>query len=388
MRVAGKGLLDRSSSVPFTFDGVRYAGLEGDTLASALLANDVLLVGRSFKYHRPRGILTAGSEEPNALVTLGRGAGRDPNVRATVQELYEGLEARSQNRWPSLRFDAMAVNDLAAPFLGAGFYYKTFMWPRAFWEKIYEPVIRRAAGLGALSGIANADRYERAHAFCDVLIVGAGPAGLMAALVAGRAGADVIVADEDFRPGGRLLAENDFIDGMSGAAWVQDVQSELAAMDNVRLMTRTTVVGAYDQGTYGALERVGHHLAHRPDGQPLECFWRIVAKRSILAAWALERPVAFRNNDRPGIMTAGAVRAYLNRWGVSPGKMVTVFTNNDSGHRTARDLLDAGVHVAALIDSRHDAPDCAGVRVLKGAQVCDSGGRLGLESITIRSVSG
>ncbi|HBS51113.1 MAG TPA: sarcosine oxidase subunit alpha [Rhodobacteraceae bacterium] len=388
MRVAGKGLIDRGRSVPFTFDGVRYAGCEGDTLASALLANDVRLVGRSFKYHRPRGVLTAGSEEPNALVTVGRGARATPNTRATVQELYEGLQAQSQNRWPSLGFDLMSVTDLAAPFLGAGFYYKSFMWPRAFWERVYEPLIRRAAGLGALSGEADPDACERAFAFCDLLVIGAGPAGLMAALVAGRAGADVILADEDSRLGGRLLAEVEEVDGQPGHAWAQAAWDELQAMENVRLMPRTTVIGAYDGGTYGALERVGHHLGQRPDALPLECFWRIAAKRAVLAAGAIERPVGFRNNDRPGIMCAGAVRAYLNRWGVSPGRAVTVFANNDDAHRTARDLVEAGVHVAALIDSRPDAPRSDAFRVIPGAQVSDSAGRRGLESITIRSVGG
>jgi sarcosine oxidase subunit alpha len=389
MRVAGKGLIDRGAPVNFTFDGRTYRGFAGDTVASALLANNVKLMGRSFKYHRPRGVLAAGSEEPNALITIGEGARAEPNARATQVEIYEGLVARSQNAWPSLDFDVMAVNDLAAPFLGAGFYYKTFMWPKKFWEAIYEPIIRKAAGLGALSGQSNPDTYEKAFAFCDLLVIGAGPAGLMAALTAARGGADVILADEDSLMGGRLNAESGAVGHQSGAAWAAEAVAELAGMENVRLMSRTTVTGAYDGGLFGALERVNQHTAVRDGGAPLECFWRIAAKASILAAGAIERPIAFQNNDRPGIMTAGAVRTYLNRWGVSPGKRVAVFGNNDEAHKTARDLAAVGVHVVALIDSRHDAViDGAEFPVFKGAQVSNATGRKELESITIRTATG
>ncbi|TGD42008.1 sarcosine oxidase subunit alpha family protein [Pseudotabrizicola sediminis] len=383
MRIDGRGRIDRTRPVTFRFDGRVFAGYKGDTLASALIANDVRVVGRSFKYHRPRGILTAGSEEPNALVEIVGPANQTPNTRATVQELFEGLVARSQNRWPSLRFDALEVNDLAAPFLSAGFYYKTFMWPRRFWEGLYEPVIRRAAGLGSLSGRHDEGVYEKAWAHCDLLVIGAGPAGLMAALTAARAGADVILADESSEPGGRLLSDDAVIDGLSGADWVAQVLAELASLPNVRLMTRTTVTGVYDDGTYGALERVGLHRRPRPN-LPRECFWRIVAKRSVLAAGALERGIAFQDNDRPGVMLASSLPAYLNRYGVVPGQKVTLFANNDSVRATARSLMAAGVTVAAIIDPREDAPDEPGITVHKGAQVKRARGRMGLREVLVR----
>ena len=377
------GLIDRGRPLSFTFDGRSIPAFEGDTVASALLAAGVRVMGRSFKYHRPRGVMTAGSEEPNALVTVGRGAGQVPNVRATVQEVFEGLEVRSQNRWPSLNFDVLAVNDLLAPFLSAGFYYKTFMWPRSFWERVHEPLIRRAAGLGALSAEHDTAHNERAHAFCDVLVIGAGPAGLMAALTAGRAGADVILADENPRLGGRLLAEAEEVGGLAGPEWAARAEAELAAMPNVRLMPRTTVTGVYDGGTYAALERVGLHR-DGSGGGPQETFWRIVARGAVLCAGALERPVAFAGNDRPGVMLAGAVRAYLHRWGVAAGRRVAVFCNNDDAHRTARDLAGAGIEVAAVIDSRDEARPSGDFPVFSGALVVGTRGRSGLRRLTIR----
>lgn len=387
MRVDAKGRIDRTKPLTFVFDGRPYAGYKGDTLASALIANDVRVVGRSFKYHRPRGILTAGSEEPNAMVEVVGINNQTPNTRATVQELFEGLTARSQNRWPTLAYDLLEVNDLAAPFLSAGFYYKTFMWPRRFWEGLYEPLIRRAAGLGRLSGKHDEGAYEKAWAHCDILVIGAGPAGLMAALQAGRAGADVILVDESSEMGGRLLSDDGLIADMPAPEWVASVLAELSGLPNVRLMARTTVTGAYDDGTLGALERVGLHRRPRPN-LPRECFWRIVAKRSILAAGALERAIAFADNDRPGVMMAGALATYLHRYGVVPGKRITLFANNDSARSTARSLIASGVEVAAIIDSREDAPDEAGVEVHKGAQVIRARGRMGLREITLRKGSG
>ncbi|WP_062762153.1 sarcosine oxidase subunit alpha family protein [Falsirhodobacter sp. alg1] len=382
-RLAG-GLIDRTRTLSFTFDGRSYQGHPGDTLASALLANDVRLMGRSFKYHRPRGPIAAGSEEPNAMVELRRGARQEPNTRATVAELYEGLEASSQNRLGSLRFDLLAMNDLLSPFFAAGFYYKTFMWPRAFWEKLYEPIIRNAAGLGRLSMQADPDAYDKGYLHCDLLVIGAGAAGLSAALTAARAGAQVILAEEDFLLGGRLLAETHLLDEAPAGGWLAKVEAELAALPNVRIMRRTTVFGTFDHGIFGAVERVADHLP-TPGNGVRQTLWRITARRSILAAGATERHIPFANNDRPGIMLAGALRSYANRWAACPGQKVAIFTNNDDGHRTALDLAAKGVEIAGVIDTRGSVSALGNYPVFVDSVVENTRGRLGLKSVTVRS---
>jgi len=382
-RLPSGGAVDRERALNFSFDGRAYKGFAGDTLASALLANDQMLMARSFKYHRPRGVVTAGSAEPNALMTIGTGARAEPNARATVTELYDGLTARSQNRWPSLKHDFGALNNALSPFLGAGFYYKTFMWPGLFWEKFYEPLIRRAAGLGKAVMQADPDRYEKSWAHCDLLVIGAGPTGLMAALAAGRAGARVILADEGFRLGGSLLSESVSIDGRPAAGFAATVVEEFATLPSVTLMPRTTVFGWYDDMVFGAVERVQKHVAAPSPDLPMERMWRIIAKRAILATGAEERPLVFGGNDKPGVMTAGAVRSYLNRYGIAAGKQVAVFTNGGSGYRTAADLVARGIEVSAIIDARAQSIDSApqDVRVIRGSSVIATKGRHRLDGL-------
>ena len=393
-RLASGGLVDRGATLRFTFDGHEYAGHPGDTLASALLANGVRLVGRSFKYHRPRGILSAGPEEPNALVELRAGARREPNTRATMAELFDGLVATSQNRWPSLRHDLMGVNQLLAPIFAAGFYYKTFMWPASFWEKVYEPLIRRAAGLGRGAVENDPDTYEKATLHCDVLVIGAGPTGLAAALAATRAGARVVLCEEDARIGGRLLSERHVIDASPAMAWVQAAEAELEASPDCRILRRTSVFGVFD-GDYGAVERVADHLPTPPAFQPRQRVWRIAAGRHVLAAGAIERPLVFGDNDRPGVMLAGAVRSYVNRFGVLPGRRAVVFCNNDDAAGTVADLAQAGGVVAALVDARSTVPaevmriaQAAGVPVIAGGAITRVRGRLAVTGVEVTDASG
>ena len=353
-RNAEGGRIDRTRPLGFRFDGRAYQGYAGDTLASALLANGVRLVGRSFKYHRPRGIFTAGPAEPNALVELRTGDRREPNSRATEVELFDGLAAASQNRWPSLNWDLMSAAGLFSPLLIAGFYYKTFMWPPQGWLA-YERQIRRAAGLGRAPAAPDPDSYDRMNGHADVAVIGAGPAGIAAAYTAARTGARVVLLEAQAETGGRLLDEPEQIDGEDGLTWRDKALAAFAELPELTVLTRTTAFGLYDGNVIGAIERVADHLPEPPPYAVRQRYWKLRAGSVVLAAGAFERPLVFAGNDLPGVMLASAARAYVNRFAVRPGRRAVVFANNDDGYRTAIELQAGGVEVAALLDAREDA---------------------------------
>ena len=397
LRTASGGRIDRLRTIRFTFDGKPYAGHAGDTLASALLGAGVTLFGRSFKYHRPRGLISAGIDEPNALVTVLRDGTREPNVPATQLEIFDGLVAESQNRFPSLAFDLGAVNVLGAKFFGAGFYYKTFMGPvigplkgTRLWM-FCEWFIRRAAGLGHAGTAADPARYERQNAFCDVLVVGAGPAGLAATKAAALSGKRVILADFEPVMGGSANWSGEAIGGEPAADWAATAVAELAALDNVRLLPRTTVWGYYDGNTLAAIERVSDFKATPAKGEPRHRHWSIRAGTVVLATGALERPLVFPGNDRPGVMLASAAERYAAEFGVLPGRRIAIFTNNDSAYRAAATLAAAGATIAAIVDVRGSIPEAArelarkaGAELLAGHAVTDTKGGPALSGIVVR----
>lgn len=396
-RLANGGRIDRSRPVRFTFNGRTIDAYAGDTIASALLSNGIHLVGRSFKYHRPRGILSHGSDEPNALLDIDRGAGRrDPNNRATVVEAIDGLAARSQNHWPSLAFDLGAINDRLAPMFAAGFYYKTFKWPRTFWHRLYEPAIRAMAGLGVAPTESDPDRYTQRNAHCDVLVVGGGPAGLAAALAASDSGARVILADEQAELGGTLLHDpTSQIDGRAADTWRAETLATLAARPGVIVLPRTTVFGYYNHDHIAMVERVTDHLQAPPAGLPRERLWQVRAKKVVLATGAHERPLAFADNDRPGIMLAESVRAYVNRYAVAPGRQIVFAGVTASAYQAAADAKSAGLAVT-FVDVR-DPTQCGeevgelralGVEVLTGHTIIGSVGRKRVSGLIVAPVNG
>ncbi|HCX87348.1 MAG TPA: sarcosine oxidase subunit alpha [Gammaproteobacteria bacterium] len=395
-RLERGGLIDRSRRIHFKFNGRDYSGHPGDTLASALLAQGVRLFGRSFKYHRPRGVVGAGAEEPNALVQVGEGAYRTPNLRATQVELYEGLTARTVNGWPNLAFDIGAINNRLSRLLPAGFYYKTFMWPRFAWLR-YEHHIRHAAGLGHAPSLPDPDHYDKRHAHCDVFIAGAGPAGLVAALGAARAGARVMLVDEQAQLGGSLLHAPAAIGGGSGPEWVSELEAELKSCPEVTVLTRATVSGYYDHNFLVVNERRTDHVGPGQSDSRLsrERLWRVRAKQVVIATGAIERPLVFDGNDTPGVMLASAVSTYIRRYALAPGRSGAVFTNNDSGYQAALDMVSAGMDVRAVVDAREKpgasvlaAVSAHGIPVYPGSVVpAVRSGLQGLQQIELATLS-
>ncbi|MEL6958567.1 MAG: sarcosine oxidase subunit alpha family protein [Pseudomonadota bacterium] len=388
----GGRLIDRSKQVKFSFNGRQMRGYEGDTLASALLANDQMLVGRSFKYHRPRGIVASGAEEPNGLVNLGTDGHFEPNQRVTTQEVFEGLTATSQNHWPSLEFDVGAVNNKLARFLPAGFYYKMFIHPRPLWKYVYEPFIRQSAGLGQAPRDRDADVYEHFYHHCDVMIIGGGIAGLSAALAAGRAGARVLLVEQTAHWGGRAPVDGAAVDGVPAGDWVKATLEALEKMTNVVTVARCMGAGVYDHGYVLAYERLTDHVADK-DG-PRHRLWRVRAQQIVTATGAIERPLSFAGNDVPGVMLASAVRDYAVNYGASVGDRTVVVTNNDDAYRTAIALKEAGLDVPAIIDARDGAGPLAvkakalGIDVMFGKGIAHVKGGKRVEGVAVCAQAG
>ena len=347
------GLINRDKPIEFKFNGKKYIGYEGDTLASALLANGIHLIGRSFKYHRPRGFFGAGVDEPNAKMQVEINGCSEPNINATEIELVNGLSASSQNCWPSVNFDIGAINNFLNRFFPAGFYYKTFMWPKSFWYRVYEPFIRKAAGLGIASLEKDKERYEHKYEYCDLLVTGSGPAGLASAYAAAKNGAKVILAEDKPRYGGTLLTDDVTIDNLSGKDWSEKIISELKEMPNVIVKNRSQVFGYYDHNMMVMFERTGDHLEKKPKYTPRQRLWYIRAKEVLLSTGSIERPIVFGNNDTPGVFLSAAAKEYMKVYGVLIGKKPIIFTNNDSGYETAIEFKKNGVNPIVL-DTRED----------------------------------
>ena len=352
-RIKDKGYINRNKLINFQFNGKNFTGYEGDTLASALLANGIHLVGRSFKYHRPRGFFAAGVDEPNAKLQVELNGHSEPNVNATEIELVEGLSATSQNCWPSVEFDIGAINNLLNKFFPAGFYYKTFMWPKSFWYKVYEPFIRKAAGLGIASVQKDKERYEHKFEYCDLLVTGSGPAGLASAYAAAKSGAKVILAEDKHRFGGSLLMDDVSIDNLSGKDWSDKIISELKEMPNVTVKNRSQVFGYYDHNMMVMFERVGDHLEKKSEFTPRQRLWYIRCKEVILSTGSIERPIVFGNNDTPGVMLSSGAKEYMKVYGVLVGKKPIIFTNNDSAYETAIEFKNNGVE-PLILDTRKE----------------------------------
>ncbi|MBN8955206.1 MAG: (2Fe-2S)-binding protein [Rhizobiales bacterium] len=389
-RLKSGGTIDRDRRVRFQWDGRSYEGFAGDTLASALLANGISLVGRSFKYHRPRGLFAAGLEEPNGIVQLEADEATIPNLKATQIELYDGLIATPVNVKPSLEFDLMAANSLVKRFIPAAFYYKTFMWPGWHW---FEPSIRRAAGLGTAPAEPDPDAYEHRFAHTDILVVGAGAAGIAAALAAAESGTSVMLVEVEPELGGGLRDEKQPVEGQSATAWLKKATKALASKSNVTILRRTMAFGFYDHGLIGLHERIADHLPPDQRHGPRQRLWKVRCGQVILATGAFERPFPFARNDLPGVMLASSALSYLSRYAVAPGRNIVIATNNDSAYTVGLALHDAGIQISAIIDSRTTVGACArdaeekAIRLILGAAPVRAKGRLRIESVSFAPVS-